>query len=145
MGISISYISSEIFDDLTLSALKTVFRIAQNNNVMNVIPNESTNFVLIFLNSNFLNSNVLVRFHIHRLQHCLHGQTKKFISTWRPSTQKKREAGKFNKRCLSLDEKIKILDEVKKRKLSCRAIAKSLKSKDVVKNEVKLSDEFENL
>ena len=41
MGMSISYISSEIiFDDLTLSALKTVFRIAQNN-VMNVIPNES--------------------------------------------------------------------------------------------------------
>ena len=57
---------------------------------------------------------------------------------------KKREAGKFNKRCLSLDEKIKILDEVKKRKLSCRAIAKSLKSK-VVKNEVKVSDEFESL
>ena len=65
MGMSISYISSEIiFDDLTLSALKTVFRIAQNN-VMNVIPNESTNFVLVFLNSDFLNSNVLVRFHIH--------------------------------------------------------------------------------
>ena len=58
---------------------------------------------------------------------------------------KKREAGKFNKRCLSLDEKIKILDEVKKRKLSCRAIAKSLKSKVVVKNEVKVSDEFESL
>ena len=30
------------------SALKTVFRIAQNNNVMNVIPNESTNFVFEF-------------------------------------------------------------------------------------------------
>ena len=58
---------------------------------------------------------------------------------------KKREAGKFNKRCLSLDEKIKILNEVKKRKLSCRAIAKSLKSKVVVKNEVKVSDEFESL
>ena len=27
---------------------------------------------------------------------------------------KKREAGKLNKQCLTLDEKIKILDEVKK-------------------------------
>ena len=31
---------------------------------------------------------------------------------------KKREVGKPNKRCLTLDEKIKILGEVKKRKLS---------------------------
>ena len=49
MGILISYISSVIiFDDLMLSALKTVFRIAQNNNVMNVTPNENTNFVFEF-------------------------------------------------------------------------------------------------
>ena len=40
---------------------------------------------------------------------------------------KKREAGKLNKRCLTLDEKIKISDEVKKRKLSCRAIAEEFK------------------
>ena len=40
-----SLISSVIiFDDLMLSALKTVFQIAQNNNVMKVIPNEHTNF-----------------------------------------------------------------------------------------------------
>ena len=31
-----------------MSALKTVFQIAQNNNVMNVIPNENTNFVFEF-------------------------------------------------------------------------------------------------
>ena len=29
-------------------------------------------------------------------------------------TMKKREAGKLNKGCLTLDEKIKILDQVKK-------------------------------
>ena len=60
-----------------------------------------------------------------------------------------REAGKLNKRCLILDEKIKILDEVKKRKLSCRAIAEEFKigktqAANVVKNEAKLREEFEN-
>ena len=40
---------------------------------------------------------------------------------------KKGEPGKLNKRCLTLDEKIKILDEAKKRKLSCRVIAKKSK------------------
>ena len=49
IGILISYIFSVIiFDDLMLSALKIVFRIAQNNNVMNVIPNENTNFLFEF-------------------------------------------------------------------------------------------------
>ena len=49
MGISISHLSSVIiFDDLMLSALKIVFRIAQNNNVKNVIPNENTNFAFEF-------------------------------------------------------------------------------------------------
>ena len=38
-------------------------------------------------------------------------------------SSKKREAGKLNKRCLTLYEKIKILDVVKKRKMSCREIA----------------------
>ena len=37
---------------------------------------------------------------------------------------KKSEPGKLGKRCLILDEKIKILDGAKKRKLSCRVIAK---------------------
>ena len=62
---------------------------------------------------------------------------------------KKREAGKLNKRCLTLDEKIKTLDEVKKRKLSFRAIAKEFKigktqAANVVKNEAKLREEYEN-
>ena len=42
-------------------------------------------------------------------------------------SSKKREAGKLNKRCLILDEKIKILDVVKKRKISCREIAEQFK------------------
>ena len=37
---------------------------------------------------------------------------------------KKREPVKLHKRCLTLDEKFKILDEPKKRKYSCRAIDK---------------------
>ena len=58
---------------------------------------------------------------------------------------KKREAGKLNKRCLTLDEKIKIFDEVKKRKLNCRAIAEEFKigktqAANVVKNEAKLRE-----
>ena len=56
---------------------------------------------------------------------------------------KKREAGKLNKRCLTLDEKIKTLDEVKKRKLSFKAIVEEFKigktqADNVVKNEAKL-------
>ena len=62
---------------------------------------------------------------------------------------KKREAGKLNKRCLTLDEKIKILDEAKKRKLSCRAIAEEFKigktqTANVVKNEAKIRAEYAN-
>ena len=62
---------------------------------------------------------------------------------------KKRVSGKLNKRCLTLDEKIKILDEVKRRKLSCRAIAEEFKigkthRVNVVKNEAKFREEFEN-
>ena len=40
---------------------------------------------------------------------------------------KKLESGKLNKWCLTLDEKIKILNESKKRKLICRVIAKEFK------------------
>ena len=55
----------------------------------------------------------------------------------------------MKKRCLTLDEKIKILDEVKKRKLSCRAIAEKFKigktqAANVVKNEAKLREEYAN-
>ena len=62
---------------------------------------------------------------------------------------KKQEGGKLNKRYLTLDEKIKILDEVKKKKLSCRAIAEKFKigktqAANILKNEEKLREEFEN-
>ena len=40
---------------------------------------------------------------------------------------KKLASGKLNKWCLTLDEKIKILNESKKRKLICRVIAKEFK------------------
>ena len=61
----------------------------------------------------------------------------------------KREPGKLNKRCLTLDGKIKILDEAKKRKLSCRVIAKELKVgktqiNNVFKTEQTLREEFAN-
>ena len=64
-------------------------------------------------------------------------------------TMKKREACKLNKRCLTLDEKIKVLDQVKKTELSCKAIAEEFKigktqAGYVVKNEAKLRKEFEN-
>ena len=42
-------------------------------------------------------------------------------------SRKKREAGKSNKRRLILDDKIKILDVVKKRKMSYREIAEQFK------------------
>ena len=62
-------------------------------------------------------------------------------------SSKKREAGKLNKRCLTLDEKIKILDVVKKRKMSCRKIAEQFKiaqAANVVKNEASLRADYEN-
>ena len=64
-------------------------------------------------------------------------------------SSKKREAGKLNKRCLTLDEKIKILDVLKKRKMSCREITEQFKigktqTADVVKSEASLKAEYEN-
>ena len=57
IGISISYISSVIiFDDLMLSALKTVFQIAQSNKVMNFILNENTKFVFEFTEFEYFGS-----------------------------------------------------------------------------------------
>ena len=62
---------------------------------------------------------------------------------------KKREPGKLNKRCRILNEKVKILDEAKKRKLSCRVITKEFKigktqAANVLKNERTLREEFAN-
>ena len=57
---------------------------------------------------------------------------------------KRREASILNKRCLTLDEKIKILDEVKKRKLSGRAIAEEFKiGKTQAANVVKMKQSLE--
>ena len=55
-------------------------------------------------------------------------------------SSKKREAGKLNKRCLTLDEKVKLLNVAKKRKMSCREIEVQFKigktqAANVVKNE----------
>ena len=63
--------------------------------------------------------------------------------------QKKREAGKLNKHCLTLDEKIKILDENKKKKMSCRVISKTYsigktQAANILKEEEKLRMEYEN-
>ena len=63
--------------------------------------------------------------------------------------QKKREAGKLNKHCLTLDEKIKILDENKKKKMSCRVISKTYsigktQAANILKEEEKLRTEYEN-
>ena len=60
---------------------------------------------------------------------------------------KKREAGKLNKRCLTLDEKNKVLNVVKKRKMSCREQFKIGKTQaaNVAKNEASLRAEYENV
>ena len=56
-------------------------------------------------------------------------------------SSKKREAGKLRKSCLTLDEKNKILDKVKKSKMSSREIVDYFKigktqAANVVKNEI---------
>ena len=66
-----------------------------------------------------------------------------------PISSKKREAEKLNKRCVTLDEKNKILHVVKKRKMSYREIAKQFKigktqAASVVNIEVRLRAEYEN-
>ena len=66
-----------------------------------------------------------------------------------PVDLKKQEAGKLNKRCLTLDEKIKILEENKKKKLSCRDISSKYKigktqAANILKNVQKLRKEYEN-
>ena len=63
--------------------------------------------------------------------------------------QKKREAGKLNKHCLTLDEIIKILDEKKKKKMNCRVISKTYsigktQAANILKEEEKLRMEYEN-
>ena len=55
----------------------------------------------------------------------------------------------MNERCLTLDEKIKILDVIEKRKMSCREIAEQFKigktqAAIAVKNKASLRAEYEN-
>ena len=55
----------------------------------------------------------------------------------------------LNKRCLTLNKKIKILNVVKKRKISCREIAEQFKigktqAANVVKSEASLRAEYKN-
>ena len=64
-------------------------------------------------------------------------------------SSKKKEVGKLNKICLTLDDEIKILDVVKNRKMSCKEIAEQFKigktqATNVVKNEARLRAEYEN-
>ena len=65
-------------------------------------------------------------------------------------SSKKRAAGKLSKRCLSLDQEIKILDDVRKRKrMSCREIIEELKigktqAANVVASVARLRAENEN-
>ena len=103
-GISISCISSVItFDDFMLLAQKNR-RIAQNNNVMNVIQNENTNFVFEFSEFECFGSSS------HSLITVLLAWTHRNVYINMASINlKKREAGKLNKRCLTLDEKMTIL------------------------------------
>ena len=72
-----------------------------------------------------------------------------FVIIMAPVNVKKREAGKLNKRCLTLDEKIKILDDNKKKKMSCRDISKTYnigktQAANVLKDEKKLRAKYEN-
>ena len=55
----------------------------------------------------------------------------------------------LNKRCLTLNKKVKILNVVKKRKISCREIAEQFKigktqAANVVKSEASLRAEYKN-
>ena len=65
--------------------------------------------------------------------------------------QYKTKSGKLSKHCLTLDEKIKILEEEKneKRKLSCKEITEEFnigktQSTNVIANEAPLSTGYEN-
>ena len=110
-----------------LSAMETVFQIAQNNNVRNVIPNENTNFVFEFSEFEFSKFEWFGSISHSLITVLLSWTHKKVYINMASISSKKQEAGKLNKRCLTLDKKIKILFEVKRRKLSCRTIAEELK------------------
>ena len=85
-----------------LSALKTVFRIAQNNNVLNVTPNENTNFVFDFSEFEFSEFECFGSIS-HSLITALLAWTHKkvFLNMSVVHQLEKKQAGKLNKRCLN--------------------------------------------
>ena len=63
------------------------------------------------------------------------------------ASSRNRETGKLNKRCLTLDGKIEILDVVKKRKMGSRELVEQFKigttqAANVVKNEPRSRAEY---
>ena len=111
---------------------------------MNVIPNENANF-----DSEFFEFDDFGSISYSLITVLLAWTHKKVYINMTSINVKKRETGKLHRRCQTSDEKIKILDEVKKRKLSCRAIAEEFKigkaqAVNVVKNETKLRGDFGN-
>ena len=94
---------------------------------MNLIPNENTNFAFEFSEFEISEFECFGSISHSLITVLLPWTHKKVYINMVPIISKKREAGKLTKRCLTLDEKIKILDEVKKRKLRCRATAEEFK------------------
>ena len=117
---------------------------------MNVIPNEKINFIFKFFEFKFSKFECFGSISHSLITILLAAWTyKKAYINMASINSKKRKAGKLNKRCLTLDKKIKVLDKVKKRKLSYRAIAEEFKVGNtqaaiVVKNEAKFRGEIEN-
>ena len=121
---------------------------------MNVIPNENTNFVFEFSEFELSEFECFGSISHSLITVLLAWTHKKVYINMSSINSRKTEAGKLNKRCLTLDEKTKILHEIKKRKLSCRAITEEFRigktqaAKVVKKREEefeKLREEFENV
>ena len=116
---------------------------------MNVILNENASFVFEFSEFEFSKFECFGSVSHSLVTVLLAWTHKKVYINMTSINSKKRETGKFNKRCLTLDEKIKILDEVKKIKRSSRTISEDFKigktqAVSAVKNEAELRDQFEN-
>ena len=147
MGISISRIFSIFIFDV--DSVENCFSMSSNNKVRNVISNENTNFAFEFSEFEISEFECFGSISHSLITVLFPWRHKKVYINIVPIISKKREAGKLKKRCLTLDKKIKILDEVKKRNLSCRAVAEEFKIRqtqaaNVVKNEAKIKEEFEN-
>ena len=82
---------------------------------MNIIPNDKTIFVFEFYEFEFSEFECFSWISHSLIIVLLAWTHKKVYVNMAPINSEKREAGKINKRCPTLDEKSKILDEVKKR------------------------------